>query len=268
MPTQRLIQLKSDLLTQESLIENSIKKLRSRLQSAPKGKLRISTQENIARFFHRQSPTDRNGQYTTDVELAKRLAQKGYDQKLLNYLSKQLSDIKTALKTVDKDYGVLEYKKMHRARRELVKPVRLELTDEEYARQWLSQSYSSKGFQNSSQVLTTSKGLRVRSKSEVQLINRLDDRNIPYRYEQEIYIGGHTIHPDVTCLNKRTRQEYYWEHCGMMDDLDYIDGLMWRLGLYASAGIFPGSRLILTFENLRRPLNTMQIDDVITHYLT
>ena len=43
------------------------------------------------------------------------------------------------------------------------------------------------------------------------------------------------LHPDFYCLNLRTRQEFAWEHFGMMDDPDYASTTAEKLRLYALA---------------------------------
>ena len=65
----------------------------------------------------------------------------------------------------------------------------------------------------------TSKGERVRSKSEVIIADVLNREGVPYRYEYPIYIKGiGKIYPDFTVLNIGIRKEMIWDHFGMMDD--------------------------------------------------
>ena len=71
------------------------------------------------------------------------------------------------------------------------------------------------------------------------------------------------LYPDFLCLNKRTRQEFYWEHCGMMDDFEYSGNLVTRLSIYAQKNIILGKNLILTMETRKQQLNTKDIEKVI-----
>ena len=100
------------------------------------------------------------------------------------------------------------------------------LTDAQYAAAWLSPKYKGNPFKPDEQVLYTSNGERVRSKSEVLIADTLKRLGVPYRYEFPLALksGGRaatsrdlnnprrattiTVHPDFLCLNLRTRQEF------------------------------------------------------------
>ena len=92
--------------------------------------------------------------------------------------------------------------------------------------------------------------------------------DIPYRYEAPLKINGAgTIHPDFTVLNVRTRKEYYREHLGRMDDPSYAENALQRIALYEKNSIFPGNKLILSFETMTHPINTKNIEKTIEFYL-
>lgn len=85
-------------------------------------------------------------------------------------------------------------------------------------------------------------------------------------------ISGHhtsiTLHPDFLCLNTRTRQEFYWEHFGLMNDPTYSNNAAGKLRLYTENGILAGRNLIITMETLEEPLSTQTIGKLITEFLT
>ncbi len=105
-------------------------------------------------------------------------------------------------------------------------------TDEQFINQWNIAKYQKKPFFDGEPELYTSKGERVRSKSETIIADLLAREGVPYRYEYPVKLrvpwvvsGMQTItqlHPDSMVLNVRTREVYYWEHFGMMDDPDYL----------------------------------------------
>ena len=65
--------------------------------------------------------------------------------------------------------------------------------------------------------------------------------NIPYKYEAPIQLKGYgTVYPDFTLLNVRTREIYYWEHLGMMDNQEYIQKTFVKINTFVINGIFPG----------------------------
>ena len=95
-----------------------------------------------------------------------------------------------------------------------------------------------------------------------------EKHNVPYHYEAPLNLKGRgIIHPDFTVLNIRTRQEYYWEHMGKMDDEEYIQDALRRINAYERNNIFPGKRLILSHETRLYPLNTHNIEQMILQYL-
>lgn len=74
------------------------------------------------------------------------------------------------------------------------------------------------------------------------------------------------LYPDFTVLNKRTREIYYYEHFGMMDDSQYSMNVVKRINLYEENGIFPGERLIFTMETKETPFRKNDLERVIKKY--
>ena len=79
--------------------------------------------------------------------------------------------------------------------------------------------------------------------------------------------GTTNFFPDFTCLNLRTREEYLWEHFGMMDDPEYALNAMGKLDVYEKNGIFLGKRLIVSRETVENPLNVKRIQNLAEEYL-
>lgn len=108
----------------------------------------------------------------------------------------------------------------------------------------------------------------MRSKTEILIANALNKHGIPYHYEKPLYLDGYgTIHPDFTVLNVRLRKEFYWEHMGLMDDVDYAEKALQRITAYEKNGYFPGTELILTHETQKYPMDSRLIDKMIRRYL-
>ena len=110
------------------------------------------------------------------------------------------------------------------------------------------------------------------SKSEVIIANALKSHDVPYRYEYPLVLevadeDHREFHPDFYCLNLRTRQEYAWEHFGMMDDAEYAERAVQKLSLYSTNGYFPGKNLIITMESKSAPLSSQEINRIINEYL-
>ena len=129
---------------------------------------------------------------------------------------------------------------------------------------WKSLEYTSLGFSPDYAEYYTDNGERVRSKSEIIIANKLYRYNIPYRYECPLQLqSGVITHPDFTCLNVSTRQEYIWEHFGIMDNAEYACNAIRKINDYANSGYILGKNFIATFETSNTPINANYIDDII-----
>ena len=115
--------------------------------------------------------------------------------------------------------------------------------------QWDGETYQGKEFYEGTAVIITEKGERVRSKSEKILADYFYRNNIIYKYEKPLFLKGYgTVYPDFTFLSRKTGEEIYWEHEGMMDKSDYAKTAVKKLESYQKNGIYLGERLIATFE--------------------
>ena len=69
--------------------------------------------------------------------------------------------------------------------------------------------------------------MRVRSKSEGTIVDLLLEYEALFRYECKIFLRGlGEIHPDFIILNKRTGEEFVWEHFGKVDDWKYANDMV------------------------------------------
>lgn len=94
----------------------------------------------------------------------------------------------------------------------------------------------------------TSRGLHMRSKSEVMIAELLYQYGIPFRYEEPLYIEGFMLVPDFT-FRGADLLKFYWEYCGMMDDPKYVDHHIWKKNLYERGGIVPWKNIYFTYES-------------------
>ena len=53
----------------------------------------------------------------------------------------------------------------------------------------------------------------------------------------------------------------------MMDDTRYSEKTIQKIELYEKNGIFPGEKLLMTFETSKHTLNMMLVEQMITKYL-
>ena len=105
------------------------------------------------------------------------------------------------------------------------------------------------------------------------IANALAQNNIPYRYEYPLTLkkpqqkGTTTFYPDFLCLNLRTRQEFIWEHFGLMDSPEYAQNAASKLNLYAQNQFLPVRNLIITMETATEPLTPSIIEEMIKNFL-
>ncbi len=104
----------------------------------------------------------------------------------------------------------------------------------------------------------TSRGLHVRSKSEVLIAEALYDAGIPFRYEQVLSIGPDEYAPDFTILRDDGRI-IFWEHCGRMFEQRYFDSHFRKLRAYYGAGVVPWKNLILTYDSLEGDIDLREV---------
>lgn len=252
----------------KEIIEKHRSMIDQRIANAPGGSLRIINKWNKHQYYHRNGPGDPQGSYIPKKEhtLAVLLAQKDYDFKVAKALDHQLRSIEHFLGEFEPDEAENIYTKLSEARKELVSPEFL--SDEEYIAQWLNEPYKGLGFRKDEPEFYTAKGERVRSKSEILIADALLRHNIPYRYEYPVYQDGVVVAaPDFNCLNIRLRKVYYWEHLGKMGDPEYADRNVKKLEQYSLMEAFDETKLILTFETDKHPLNTRIIEEKIKRHL-
>lgn len=238
------------------------------LKSAPEGKLRIDRKGNSMQYYHRISHSNTGSVYLNREQdsFASLLAQKDYDCKLIRELKVAINAIDRFLDEYRPERIDEIYLSLHDSRKLLICPAMI--FDEDYVKRWMSLEYETKIFEENAPEYYSTKGERVRSKSELIIADALFRFKIPYRYEYPIHISGiGTVHPDFTCLNVRTRREYLWEHFGMMSDSEYADNAVNKIEKYTLAGYYLGENLLMSFESASRPLNSRVIKYYIQKYL-
>jgi hypothetical protein len=118
------------------------------------------------------------------------------------------------------------------------------------------------GWYDSKNIFIAVDGTRVKSKSEVIVYNLLLASEKRPIYEQEISLGGITVHPDFTL--ETTNGTVYWEHLGMLGDYGYRKDWEWKRKLYEEHGITQeNGRLILSQDELNGAIDTQKIQSLI-----
>lgn len=79
--------------------------------------------------------------------------------------------------------------------------------------------------------------------------------------------GVGIVYPDFTFLSRKTKQEIYWEHDGRMADPSYVRNAVRKMHANEKNDIYPGERLVLTFETEKSVLDTAIVQRIVEKYL-
>lgn len=257
-----------DIAKDIGYLENCLMKVSTELEKlkkkVPEGaRLRAVKCRNTYQYFMRMKGEGVNGKYIKRKNriIAEILAQIEYDEKIIIVL-KELLDAMKGLQNewIDNPFN-LTLDRMSVGKRELVSVPYI--SDEVYAINWKGQEYEKMIFKEGIPEYYTRKGLRVRSKSEVIIADILDELYVPFLYEKPLKLKTGIVHPDFTLLNIKERREVYWEHFGMMDDIEYRNNAMMKIRNYEASGLYQYDSVIWTFETGSYPLNTKDIRRLI-----
>ena len=200
-----------------------------------------------------------------ELETINGLLQKQYLSTVLKTNKKELSAIEKMSKLYPSTLAEDVYDQLSEGRKSHIKPINV--YDDAYAQKWMEAPYKRKPFKKDMPEFYTTKGERVRSKSEIIIADRLRANGIPYRYECPLKVGKKIIHPDFTILRMSDRKILYHEHCGKMGDQKYIEDMLTRAKDYSLEDIILGDRLFYTFESEATPLDVTMLDMLIKkHY--
>ncbi len=256
----------------EKLLAVIIEKRKS-LANAPVGRLRVAMHGKQWHCYHVSPSSDSNGVYIPKdkIRFIKRLAQKDYDGALLKELERQLSLIEKFMQEYAKCDALKVFERLHKNRRQFVLPV--QFSDEQYVVRWLALPYKGKSFREGEPEFLTSRGERVRSKSEMIIADILAKHGVLYKYECPLRLeagegsGALTVYPDFTCLNLRTRDQFLWEHLGRMDDPEYSHKTVAKLRGYRKNGSILGKNLLITMESDGLPLDRKEVETLVKTFL-
>jgi len=208
--------IKESVMCRHSQLSLLLADIQGRISNAPVGSLRTARKAHGCQYYHKVEVNDTKGTYIKkhNYNFAIELAQKDYDLRIEQCLLKELNFLEVILKKYNPSEIQHIYDSLNSFRKEMVTPVFV--SDEDFTANWKASEYTSLGFTPDCAEYYTDNGERVRSKSEIIIANKLYRYNIPYRYEYPLQLqSGIITHPDFTCLNVKTRQEYmgtFWHY--------------------------------------------------------
>ena len=225
------------------------RKCNEELRQLPEGNLIATKRHGKTVYFNALSTEDvyKRVCITKNEEAQRGLARKKYVELQLKEIEREMSilfDTKTKLSgPVGEPYkNVLD--RLPKAYSTLPK----EFFFKEQVDDWGSQPYQQSTYKPEKRIHTTSRGLKVRSKSELLIAEKLYEHGIPFRYEQILWYGATEFAPDFT-IRTADGRIIYWEHCGMTHDERYINHHKWKMSIYEKMDIVPWKNLIVTYDD-------------------
>lgn len=197
----------------------------------------------------------------------KTLSKKAHYTMMLTAAQKERDQISKCIKVLSSGTGITDIDDVYPALNKVIRRTEgpFSITDDGYVSKWMKEKSYLRNNRELNGQNKTLKGEYVKSKSEVIIADRLTYYGIPYVYEvttaTDVFLD--MMAPDFLILNKRTREEFFWEHLGKMGDPKYASRNQIKMEQFAQQGIIMGKNLIVSFESGERPLSTEYVDSVI-----
>ena len=252
------------MLEEHKMLEKRIKELEETVKKFPEGKIFSAKNGKYTKWYLTDGKTQ-----TYLPKRKRKLAEKLVTKKYLQLLIEDYEQEKRAIEFYLRHYNPNTCKAhslllKNPEYKDLLLPHFKPLSDE--LAEWSESPYDSNTKYPEQLIHKTILGKYLRSKSEVLIDTVLHKYKIPFRYEAVLKIGDSILYPDFTIRHPQTGKVFYWEHFGLMDDMNYIQNMSNKLRLYASNGIIPSINLITTYETQDAPLTIELVEKIVRYY--
>ncbi|MBQ3123707.1 MAG: hypothetical protein IJC14_06065 [Firmicutes bacterium] len=277
-----------NIKNESKILMIQLQQVRRELEKCPPGKLDREVRGNGIRYVHvfkAGGKHIRKG-ITRNADMIRKLARKKYLETLCEFIEREINVISNyekdhveinadlvldhlpdLYKGLPEEYflnssfetdGIVS--REEKSSKDIVRMVK----SVEALRLWENAAYERATYREDEKKHTTTRGLKVRSKSEMliaQILYGFDDM-LAFRYEEVVYIGERKIIPDFVIMTKNGKK-YYWEHAGLINNPEYLRRHMQKLELYARAGITMWNNLIVTYDDAEGNLDATIIEGLI-----
>lgn len=129
---------------------------------------------------------------------------------------------------------------------------------------WIKEKYERNPYRIQELKYESNCGIKVRSKSEKIIADKLWESDVPFHYEPQMVINGYMYYPDFV-IRKSTGKIIIWEHFGMMENEEYRSAALRKIENYNKAGFRQHTDFICTYEeDIMRP---SILDEIIERFL-
>lgn len=242
--------------------------VRQELLRCCKGKLLVERKRNrtyFVQYYYEKGKRIRKGiteQPTVIEGLIRRRLLEHEEEHLLDEI-KAIVDYKSSIKGFDMDMEISNLKKDFP---ELPDAMIMNAISSNDSAAWQNEPYEQSTYKVENKKHITSRGLYVRSKSEVLIAEKLYQHSIPFHYEEVIHDNEMLLVPDFT-IKRSDGKIIIWEHMGMMTNKNYRSHQKKKLEQYESLGYVPWDNLIITYDNEEGMIDLRVVESEIQNKL-
>ncbi|MEF9921618.1 MAG: hypothetical protein RR769_01790 [Anaerovoracaceae bacterium] len=195
--------------------------------------------------------------------LIENLARQKYLEKMVKIMRENISCQQKMLKSYVSPLANDVIPSLGKTYKEIIENINIETED--LCAKWEKEPYCKLDeFPNGLKHMTT-KGYKVRSKSEAIIVNMLHTYGINFHYEEKATFTDEDcnyIFPDITIILPNG-EKIIWEHLGLMTDYGYTSKQIKKINAFYKNGYSIGGKLILTSDDGDGNLNTLEIREII-----
>ncbi len=246
-------------------LKNQLKTVNKMLEDSPQG--RVIRVKNNGRPAIMQVVGKGSGRkrriITKDTDLQVALARRGVMEREQMVISRSLDILGTAAEKLtritDRDRKSFMAERYGWMTEEMTERV----FSPELPAAWADAPYERSEYHASEKKMLTSRGLAVRSKSELMIAEMLYRYGIPFRYEPVIRVNDKLVlNPDFMILCPDGTL-IIWEHEGLVSSASYIEWQRKKAEYYAMLGFVPWKNYIVTYDTEDGDLDLRIIDSEI-----
>lgn len=230
--------------------QNQMEIVRKRISECPQGT--IYEQIKRGKPYYIQADYKDKKQFRTGISLKPKIVQGLIRKYLWESELKVLEQNQNKLNGINGVFDEFDLEKSIKALQKRCPSISDDMISDalsEYAKSsWAREEYEQSMYKPEERRQINSHGLRLRSKSEVLISEKLYEYGLEFHYEQVIHIGDTSLVPDFI-IRRSDGKKFVWEHEGLTNVQSYLKWQDQKAKLYAGIGIVPWDNLIVTYDN-------------------